>query len=126
MFPTIYNIIMIIIASLLYYTGYTNYLLSLYLFLSLGALFVTFRIDAWVKRYPNLNTQYKEAVELIFEESEYKIRLANFIGSYICHAIIIGVLLQNYSVLIAITGVLIYRLMNLIHAYNKVKEHRNE
>lgn len=126
MFPTIYNIIMIIITSLLYYAGYVNYLLSLYLFLSLGALFVTFRIDAWIKRYPNLKPEHKEAVELIFDESEYKIRLVNFIGSYICHAIIIGVLLQNYSVLIAITGVLFYRVMNLVHAYNKVKEHKNE
>lgn len=117
---------MIIITSVLYYTGYVNYLLSLYLFLSLGALFVSFRIDKWVKVYPNLKPEHKEAVELIFDKSEYKVRLVNYIGSYICHAIIIGVLLQNYSVLIAITGVLVYRVMNLVHAHNKVKEHTNE
>jgi hypothetical protein len=117
---------MIIITSLLYYAGYVNYLLSLYLFLSLSALFLTFRIDTWIKHYPNIKPEYKEAIELVFDYTEYKLRLINFIGSYICHAIIIGVLLQNYSVLIAITGVLFYRVMILVHGYNKVEEHKNE
>jgi prepilin signal peptidase PulO-like enzyme (type II secretory pathway) len=117
---------MIIIASTLYYTGNVNYLLSLYLFLSLAALFITFRIDLWIKCYPNLTTKYKEAVEMVFEKSEYLNRLYNFIISYLFHAFIIGILIQNYSVLIAITGVLIYRVMNLVHGYHKVREHINE
>lgn len=126
MFPTIYNIIMIIISSLLYSTGYINYLISLYIFLSLSALFVAFRIDSWVKHYPNLNQKNKEAIEIIFDKSECKIRLSNLIGSYICHSIIIGIFLQNYLLLISITGVLLYRVINLIHAYNKVEKHKNE
>jgi len=117
---------MITITSVLYYAGYVNYLLPLYLFLSMMAIFTTFRLDRWVKMYPHINSQYKEAVELIFDKTEYKLRLYNFIGSYLCHAIIVGVLIGNMSVLFAISAVAFYRVMSLVMAYNKIKEYRNE
>lgn len=126
MFPTIYNMIMILIITVIYYSGYSTYLAPLYLFLCFGAIFSTYRIDQWIKRYPNLNTQYKEAVELIFDKSEYTLRLWNFIVSGICHSLIIGLLLQNYSVLSAVICVTIYRIISLIQAYNKVEVYKNE
>lgn len=126
MFTTIYNISMVILASAIYYTGHVQFLIWFYLILAIGAIFINFRSDQWIKLYPNLNNKNNKLIENLFDEDIYKTRLYNFIGSYICHAIIVGLFMMNYSVLAAITATVIYRLVSIVSGYNKVRKHTHE
>lgn len=124
MITTIYNIIMIIISLILFYTGNIQIMYVLYISMCIGAIFLTYCVGNVVNDYPNVNYKSKSGVELVFYK-EYGMRLSNYIGSYISHALIIGYMVGNVPLLIAITATQIYRII-ILNRGNKAVQRENE
>lgn len=124
MITTIYNIIMIIISLILFYTGNIQIMYALYISMCIGAIFLTYCVGNVVNDYPNINYKSKSGVELVFYK-EYGMRLSNYIGSYISHALIIGYMVGNFPLLIAITATQIYRII-ILNRGNKAVQRENE
>ncbi|EBS4516407.1 hypothetical protein DQT32_03120 [Salmonella enterica subsp. enterica serovar Braenderup] len=121
MITTIYNIVMIIISLTLIYTGNVQILYILYGIMCFGAIWITYSVGNIVKDYPNVTSKNKISIELVFYK-EYGMRLSNYIGSYISHALILGYMLGNKSLLIAITATLIYRAILLNRGHKVVQK----
>ncbi|SOK58584.1 hypothetical protein [Yersinia phage fHe-Yen9-04] len=109
----IYNIVSICITLLLIYTGNIVEAKAFYIILCLGAIFITYLMNNKVLEYTTCNSKLREALKLIFLD-EYKMRLSNYIGSYIVHALIILMLIGTTNLIIAISAVMIYRVASLI------------
>ncbi len=124
MITTIYNIIMIIISLILFYTGNIQIMYALYICMCIGAIFLTYCVGNVVNDYPNVGYKSKQGVELVFYK-EYSMRLSNYIGSYISHALIIGYMATNIPLLIAITATQIYRII-ILNRGNKAVQRENE
>ena len=120
MITTIYNILNIIFTSYLAYIGDVLSLKIYYTVLCIGALFIAYRIDLVVRQYPAVNAQFKEGVEYLFKD-EYTSRLINYIGSFICHLYVVGFMIQNIPLTIAISAVFIFRMVLLVNSNKKVK-----
>ena len=115
---------MIIISLILFYTGNIQIMYALYISMCIGAIFLTYCVGNVVNDYPNVNYKSKSGVELVFYK-EYGMRLSNYIGSYISHALIIGYMVGNFPLLIAITATQIYRII-ILNRGNKAVQRENE
>lgn len=120
MITTIYNILNILFTSYLAYIGDVLSLKIYYTVLCIGALFIAYRIDQVVIQYPAVGSQFKEGVEFLFGE-EFRPRLINYIGSFICHLAVVSYMIQNIPLTIAISAVFIFRMTLLINSNKKVK-----
>lgn len=123
MITTIYNILALIISFIIITVGAPIYVSIWYTVLCVGALSITMLIRRVVNDYPLVTSKQKEGIEIVFGE-EYNERMLNYIGSYLAHTILILALTGNFSLVIAITGVLIVRLLIAVQTHNKVKEYR--
>lgn len=120
MITTIYNILNIIFTSYLFYTGDMQSLHIWYTVMCIGAVFISFRIDKVVRLYPLIGQYYKEGVEILCGE-EYKSRLVNYIGSTLCHLLIVWYFMNSLPLSIAVLAVGMYRIMILSQGHSKVK-----
>lgn len=123
MITIIYNILALIISFIIITVGAPIYVSIWYTVLCVGALSITMLIRRVVNDYPLVTSKQKEGIEIVFGE-EYNERMLNYIGSYLAHTILILTLTGNFSLVIAITGVLIVRLLIAVQTHNKVKEYR--
>ncbi len=123
MITTIYNILALIISFIIITAGAPIHVSIWYAVLCIGALSITMLIRRVVNDYPLVTSKQKEGVELVFGE-EYKERMMNYIGSYLAHTILLLTLTNNFSLIIAITGVLIVRLLVAVQTNKKVKEYK--
>ncbi|AMM43875.1 membrane protein [Pectobacterium phage vB_PcaM_CBB] len=123
MITTIYNILALIISFIIITVGAPIYVSIWYTVLCVGALSITMLIRRVVNDYPLVTSKQKEGIEIVFGE-EYNERMLNYIGSYLAHTILILTLTGNFPLVIAITGVLIVRLLIAVPTHNKVKEYR--
>jgi len=120
MITTIYNILNIFFTSYLFYTGDMKSLHIWYSLMCIGAVFIAFRIDKAVRLYPLVQPFYKEGIETLFGE-EYKNRLVNYIGSTLCHLLIVWYFMNSIPLAIAVLAVGMYRMMLLSQGHSKVK-----
>lgn len=123
MITTIYNILALIISFIIITVGAPIYISIWYAVLCIGALSITMLIRRVANDYPLVTSKQKEGIEIVFGE-EYNERILNYIGSYIAHTILILTLTNNFPLVIAITGVLIVRLLIAVQTHNKVKEYK--
>lgn len=115
----IYNIVSICIALLLVYTGHIVAATTFYLILCMGAILLTSNINARVLQYKTCSSKLREGLRLIFLD-EYKIRLSNYIGSFLVHTLIILMLMGTNNLIIAISAVMIYRVSSLVRNHKIV------
>lgn len=123
MFPTIYNLIMIIICAVMGYSGAATYLPALYITMMFGALYGTYRMNNWFKHYPHIEPSLKEAIELLHDDWEFVLRYINYVVSGFIHALIAGFALGNPTLASAIFGVMAYRLICLVSNKNVIREY---
>lgn len=123
MITTIYNILMLIISFMILVFGTPTYISLWYAVLCVGALTITMLIRRVVNDYPLVTAKQKESVEIVFG-TEYKERMFNYISSYLAHVILLLTLSNNFSLVIAITGVLIVRVLVSVQTNRKVKEYK--
>ena len=125
MITTIYNIFILIISSYIIHEYTIQTITIWYAVLCLVAIFITMTINQTVSSYPKVSAKQKESVELIFGEM-FSFRLINFVATYCIHAFLLYSVIQSYSLIIAISGVLFIRVFLLIKGNKKVKEELNE
>lgn len=120
MITTIYNILMLIFSYLIIAYGTTTMVSIWYGVLCVGAITITMLIRRVTTDYPKVTSKQKEGVELVFGE-DFNNRVINYCMSYFAHTILLVLLAHNYSLVIAISGVLMLRMWLMIQTNKKVK-----
>lgn len=121
MIITIYNILILIMSCIVIVFGTSTTVSIWYAVLCLFGLTFTALFKRVLCMYPKVSYKHREAIET-FCGKEYSERLVNNLFSWVAHTFLLLMYANNVSLVIAISGVIAFKLLILVHGHGKVKE----